>query len=72
MHVLKIDKTIAETRRFAEGLILGNPIIEEICARGTPNPAAIVDAVTAALQREFGQDPGRMPLQAIVFDARKP
>jgi phage tail sheath gpL-like len=69
--VLKIDKMIPEARRLAEGLILGNPIIEEICARGAPDPDAIVAAVTAALQGEFGHDPGRMPLQAIIFQARK-
>jgi len=72
VHVLKIDKTISQARRLARGLILGNPIIEEIDARGLPGSAAIVDAVTAALQREFGNDPGCMPLQAIIFDARKP
>jgi hypothetical protein len=32
----------------------------------------IVDAVAQALRREFGADPGRMPLQAIVFSARNP
>jgi SAM-dependent methyltransferase len=72
IRVIKIDKTIGDTRRFAEGLILGNPIFEEIGARGTAHPAAITAAVTAALQLEFGQDPGRTTLQAIVFDARKP
>jgi SAM-dependent methyltransferase len=71
VHVLKIDKTIPEVRRLAQGLIFGNPIIEEICARETTNPSAIVDAVTMALQSTFGQDPGRMPLQAIIFDALK-
>ena len=54
-----------------KGLILGNPIIEEIRTRGAVDPDAIVDATTAALQRAFGQDPGCMPLQAIVFSARK-
>jgi ubiquinone/menaquinone biosynthesis C-methylase UbiE len=69
MHVFRLDKTISQARLFAEGLILGNPIVEEICARGIADPAEIIDAVTAALHREFGQDPGRMPLQAIVFGA---
>jgi ubiquinone/menaquinone biosynthesis C-methylase UbiE len=69
-HVLKIDKAIPNAQAFAEGLILGNPIIDEICARGTADPDAIVAAVTAALYRAFGQDPGHMPLQAIVFSAR--
>jgi SAM-dependent methyltransferase len=71
VHVLKIDKTIPKARQFAQGLIFGNPIIEEICARGAIDPDAIVVAMTAALQRAFGEDPGHMPLQAIVFSARK-
>jgi ubiquinone/menaquinone biosynthesis C-methylase UbiE len=71
VHVLKIDKTIPKARRLAEGLIFGNPIIDEICARGTAKPDAIVAAVTAALHGAFGEDPGRMPLQAIIFSALK-
>ena len=71
VHILKIDKTIPQAQRLAQGLILGNPIIEEICARGITNPDSIVANVTAALHRAFGQDPGRMPLQAIIFSALK-
>ncbi len=70
-HILKIEKTVARARHFAEGLIFGNPIIDEIRARGCADPETIVTALTAALHRAFGQDPGRMPLQAIVFSARK-
>jgi len=70
-HVVRIDKPIPQARRFAEGLILGNPIVEEIRARGTADVDAIIAAVTAALHRAFGRDPGRMPLQAIVFSALK-
>jgi SAM-dependent methyltransferase len=71
VHVLKIDKTITMARQFAEGLILGNPIIEEIRVRGTTDSVRIIAAVTMALQSAFGADPGRMPLQAIVFGALK-
>ena len=70
-HVRGIDQKIPNARWFAEGLILGNPIVEEICARGVADPTEIIDAVTAALRREFGQCPGRMPLQAIVFEAAR-
>jgi SAM-dependent methyltransferase len=70
-HVLKIDKTVKQANRFANGLIFGNPIIDEIRERGTTDPEAIVAALTAALHRAFGPDPGRMPLQAIVFSARR-
>jgi ubiquinone/menaquinone biosynthesis C-methylase UbiE len=71
VHVRRIDQKIPNARWFAEGLILGNPIVEEICARGVADPTEIIDAVTAALRREFGQCPGRMPLQAIVFGAAR-
>jgi SAM-dependent methyltransferase len=71
VHVLKIDKTITTARQFAEGLVLGNPIIEEIRSRGTTDSASIIAAVTEALRSAFGVDPGRMPLQAIVFSALK-
>jgi SAM-dependent methyltransferase len=70
-HVVKLDKAIPKARRFAEGLIRGNPVIEEIGNRGTVDPETIVAALTAALQGTFGNDPGRMPLQAIVFSAVK-
>jgi hypothetical protein len=36
-----------------------------------PDPERIVDAVTEALLNAFGTDPTRMPLQAIVFEAKK-
>ena len=71
-HVLRVTKRIPKARAFAEGLILGNPIIEQISERGTTDPETIITSVTAALQRAFGDDPGRMPLQAIIFSARRP
>jgi SAM-dependent methyltransferase len=71
IHLLKIEKAIPQARHFAEGLVRGNPIIQEIEVRGTARPNEIVDAVTTALQRTFGADPGRMSLQAIVFEARR-
>jgi SAM-dependent methyltransferase len=71
IRVVRIDKRIVTARSLAEGLILGSPIIEEIGARGTADPAPIMTAVTTALQREFGRDSGRIMLQAIAFDARK-
>jgi SAM-dependent methyltransferase len=71
-RVLPMDKTIASARQFAVGLVVGNPVIHEIRARGTADVAAVVAAVTAALNRAFGPDPGHMPLQAIAFSAAKP
>jgi ubiquinone/menaquinone biosynthesis C-methylase UbiE len=70
VNVLKVDKMIPNAERLARGLVRGNPIVEQICARRT-DPDAVVAAVTKALQRAFGQDPGRMALQAIVFSVLK-
>jgi ubiquinone/menaquinone biosynthesis C-methylase UbiE len=70
-HVLKIDRSIPKARQFAEGLIFGNPLVDEIRTRGSVDPETIVTALTAALQSAFGPDPGCMPLQAIVFRAYK-
>ena len=70
--MVRIDKTIEDVRRLAEGLVYGNPIVAEIKARRTTDPEAITMAVTAALQAEVDQNAGGLTLQAIVFDARKP
>jgi SAM-dependent methyltransferase len=72
INVVRVDKTVEDLRRLAEGLIFGNPIVAEIGARGTADAAAIVEAVMTALRGEFGKSARRMTLQAIVFDVRKP
>jgi ubiquinone/menaquinone biosynthesis C-methylase UbiE len=70
--VLRLEKEVPDATLFARGLIYGNPVIDQIRARDSVDPDRIVDAVVQALRQEFGADPGRMPLQAIVFSARKP
>ena len=70
--VIRREKEIPDSAIFARGLVYGNPTIDQIWARGDIEPDRIVDAVAQALRQEFGADPGRMPLQAIVFSAAKP
>ena len=67
--VVRKEKKIADPAALARGMVLGNPIIDQIKARGGVDPNAVVDAARERLEREFGAKP--MPLQAIVFDARK-
>lgn len=69
--VVKLEKEIPDVALFARGLVYGNPLIDQIRARGGVDPDRIVDALTQALRQEFGADPGRMPLQAIVFSASR-
>jgi ubiquinone/menaquinone biosynthesis C-methylase UbiE len=65
-------KEVPDFEPFARGLVFGNPFIEQVRARGGVDPEAIVTALVAALRAEFGADPGRVPLQTIMFSARKP
>jgi ubiquinone/menaquinone biosynthesis C-methylase UbiE len=68
--VVRLEKAIPETARFARALVYGNPLVDQIRARGG-DPERVVDAVLQAVRVEFGADPGRMPLQAIVLSATK-
>jgi ubiquinone/menaquinone biosynthesis C-methylase UbiE len=70
--VVTREKEIPDAASFARGLVYGNPLIDQIRARGSVEPERIVEAVLQELRREFGADPGRMPLQAIMFSAKKP
>ena len=69
--VVKLYKEIPDVARFARGLIHGNPLIDQIRTRGGVEPDRVVDALARALRAEFGTDPARMPLQAIVFSVTK-
>ncbi len=69
--VVAFEKEIPDATIFARGLVYGNPLIDQIRSRGDVEPELIVDAMVQTLRREFGADPGRMPLQAIVFSATK-
>ena len=69
--VLSFEKTIPDPAVYARALVYGNPLIDQIGARGGVDPERVVDAVTEALLNAFGTDPTRMPLQAIVFEAKK-
>ena len=68
--VVKKEHKLTDAAARARGMILGNPIVDQIKARGNVDPDTVVAAAKAALEREFATKP--IPLQAIVFDARKP
>jgi ubiquinone/menaquinone biosynthesis C-methylase UbiE len=70
--VIRLQKAVPSAREFARGFVCGSPVIDQVKARGGVDPEAIITKLTDAYQREFGPDPGKMPLQAIFFSARKP
>ena len=71
VDVAKLEKEIADIPAFARGLVYGNPLIDQIRARGGVDPDEVADAMERALSGEFGSAPARMPLQAIFFSATK-
>ena len=68
--VVKKQKMIGDAMARARGMVLGNPLIDQIKARGGVDPDKVVEAAAKALEAEYGKKP--VPLQAIVFEARKP
>ncbi|MBV9017596.1 MAG: methyltransferase domain-containing protein [Alphaproteobacteria bacterium] len=71
IEVLSREQAIVDVAAFAQGFVYGNPLAEQIRARGG-DPDAVVAALTEIYRREFGADPGRMPMQAIFFEAVRP
>lgn len=70
ISVVKKEKAIGDAAARARGMVLGNPLIDQIKARGGVDPDAVVDAARKALERDYKSKP--ISLQAIVFEARKP
>lgn len=71
VSVVRIEKPVPDAAVLARGIVYGSPLIDQIRTRGGVEPAHIFDALVDAFEQEFGGGPGRMPLQAIVFEARK-
>ena len=70
--VVRLEKAIPDAAAFARAIVYGSPLIDQLQARGGVAPEQVVDALLREFHREFGADPGCMPLQAIMFSAEKP
>jgi SAM-dependent methyltransferase len=69
-EIVRFDKAIGDGSPLARGLVFGAPLGDQIRARGL-DPEKVMRAILAEFHREFG-NPGRMPLQAVVFSATRP
>src|SRR5215471_1659926 len=67
--VLSLSKIVPDVATYARALVLGNPLVDQIRARGGVVSERIIEALAEAVPREFGNDPVSIPLQAIVFEA---
>jgi SAM-dependent methyltransferase len=70
--VVRLEKQIPDAALFARGLVYGSPLIEQVRSRGGVEPEQVFETLVQELHRAFGADPGRMPLQAMVFSATRP
>jgi ubiquinone/menaquinone biosynthesis C-methylase UbiE len=69
VFVLTHQREIPEPSAFARGMIFGNPVIEQIRARGGVDPNVIVEALVKAFCDELGEHHCRTPMQTITFEA---
>jgi SAM-dependent methyltransferase len=66
------DKTLSDLEMFSRGLIFGNPLFDQIKARGGVTPEEMQIRVLGLLRGEFGSNPAAVPLQTIFYTATKP
>jgi len=66
---VRLEKKVEDFRSFALGLVFGNPLIDEIRARGTISPEKIAEELESRLRKAFASDLEVMPLVAIAFAA---
>ena len=69
--MIRQQRELPDTANFARAAVYGNPLIDQVRARGGVDPERIVEALTQEFRREFGDGPGQMRIQAIVFSAAK-
>lgn len=70
ISVNRFEKVVPDPELFARGMVLGNPLGDQIRARGG-DVEAVIAATLAELSERFGTDPMVLSLQEIVFVARK-
>jgi ubiquinone/menaquinone biosynthesis C-methylase UbiE len=62
-----ISSRVGSAADFAQGLVFGNPLSEEILSRGG-NPQAAAEAIARAIEETLEEE---MPLSALVIEATK-
>jgi SAM-dependent methyltransferase len=70
ISVVRIEKVVADPALFARGMVFGNPLYDQILARGG-DPELVLAAILEELEERLGREPMVTPLQEIVFSARK-
>ena len=71
-HVVDATVERPSAESVALGLVEGNPGVLEIRERANATPEAIVTALAAELEQNFGPPPLQIPLREFVFTGRAP
>lgn len=71
-EALTFEKEVPDWTRFARGLIFGNPMVDEIRARGQTDPETVVVELAARMEARWGASPSAVPLKASIFSAIAP
>lgn len=70
ISIQRREYDIPDVLAFARGMMF-SPVIFEIRERGGIDPERIIEAFAQALIKEYGSNPTRYPMQAILFEAEK-
>lgn len=70
ISVQRHEYEILDVAAFARALVY-SPVIFEIKDRGGVDPEEITAALAEAFKKEFGSNPMRYPMQAILFETEK-
>lgn len=68
VDIVPHDAPVASWAEFADGLIAGNPVADQL-RRRSADLDALIEEVARRLEREFGPAPATTPVQTIFFRA---
>lgn len=71
VSVHRHEYDIFDVAVFARALVY-SPVLFEIRDRGGVDPEEIITALAEAFKKEYGSNPMRYPMQAILFETEKP
>ena len=72
VHIVSATVESADPHRVARGFVEGNPGVHELRERGAMGVAEVVATLERSLIDTFGPVPLRIPIQEIVYTARRP
>lgn len=70
-EAVPLTRNVTDLNAFAQGLVRGNPMIDEINKRPGADAAKLAATLESRLRAAWGAEPATMPLNANIFLARR-